>query len=138
VPRRLVVALALLGGWPLPCAAQTTRPDSAALDSILSCAVRQASAAGFTRIPRQQPGRVVLMRTNESPGRSFLVDGLRIAVGAPDSTGARAAEVRASSWMVSRGTGLSESDVAPRPSLLALVDSLRTRCRGRPGQPPPR
>jgi len=137
VASRLALALALLGCWLRPCAAQNAPPDSVARDSILSCAVRHASAAGFHPIPRQQPGRVGLMRTNESPGRSFLLDGLRIAVSAPDSTGTRTAEVRVSSWMVSRSTGLSESEVAPRPSLLALADSLRARCRWRPGQPLP-
>lgn len=129
---RLALALALLGGWPRPCTAQNAQPDS-----ILSCAVRHASAAGFRPIPRQQPGRVGLMRTNESPSRSFLLDGLRIAVGAPDSAGTRTVEARVTTWMVSRRTGLSESEVAPRPFLLALVDSLRTRCRWRPGQPLP-
>ena len=109
-------------------------PDSAARDSILSCAVRLASAAGFRPIPRQLPGRVGLMRTNESPGGSSLLDGLRIVAGAPDSTGARAAEVRVSSWLVSRSTGLSQSEVPPRPSLLALADSLRARCRWRAGR----
>lgn len=100
-------------------------------------ALALASAAGFRPIPRQQPGRVGLMRTNENPGSRFLLDGMRIAVGAPDSTGTRTAETRVTTWMVSRSTGLSESEVAPRPSLLALADSLRARCRWRPGQPLP-
>jgi hypothetical protein len=133
VTARLALALVLCGCALRPCAAQSAPPDSTVRDSLLNCAVRQAAAAGFKPIPRQAPGRVGMMRSNESPGRSFLLDGLRLAVGAPDATGSRAVEVRVSSWLVSRSTGLSESDAAPRPSLLALADSLRARCRWRSG-----
>lgn len=120
--------LGLLSLWIRPCAAQTVPADSAGRDALFLCAVRLATAAGFQPVPRQPPGRVVLMRPHASPGTSSLLDALKVSVAAADSTGRRPLEVRAGSFVVSRGAAVTQREVPPRASLLALADSIRAQC----------
>lgn len=96
-------------------------------DSLLACADRAAREAGFAPAGPARPGRLLLMRPQESPGSSHLLDALRVSVS--DSTGQPRLEVRVGSFLVSRSTGLTQQEVAPRPSLQAFADSLKARCR---------
>jgi hypothetical protein len=69
------------------------------------------------------------MRSFDTPGPRKPLDGLRLALAPPDSTGTLRLDVRVTTFMVSRN-GLSTDEVPPRPSLQALADSLRAACRG--------
>jgi hypothetical protein len=120
----------------VPGAAQSPAPaDSVAGDSVLQCAVRRAQAAGFRLVPSPRPGRIGLMRSVQTPGPRQPLDGLRLALAPGDSAGVLSLDVRVTTFMVTR-TGLGSDEVAPRPSLQALADSLRIGCRGRRAQPP--
>jgi len=130
----LAISLATLGICPRPCAGQTAPSDSAARDAVLGCAVRLAQAAGFQPLPHQPPGRVALQRESKGPGPTRILDGLRITVAPPDSAGSIVAVVRVGSFVVSRSTGLPQSVLKPRASLVALADSLPRHCRWRRGQ----
>ncbi len=130
-PRRIFVgAVVMLGLAPSPCVAQAPAAATAARDSLLSCAARMAGAAGFRPVTGAPPDRLGMMRTRESPGPMFL-DGLRVIVAAHDSAGMAVPEVRVTTLVVSRTTGLSQQEVAPPPALAALADSIRLGCRRR-------
>ena len=133
IERAAVLAAALLC-WRAEAGAAQARPtaDSSAGDSLVSCAQREAVAAGFHPIPVQRAGRVGLMRPMDTPGPRYPLDALSLRATA-DSTGTLRLEVRVTTFMVSR-TSLSQEEVTPRPSLVALADSLRARCR-RPASP---
>ena len=120
----LVLALIVLAQ---PCTAQSRVPDPSSRDSVLGCATREATAAGFRVVAGQPSGRVALMRPHVTPGPSYPLDGLGLTV-TTDSTGSLRLAVRVSTFMVSR-SGLSLEEVVPRPSLLALADSLKVHCR---------
>ena len=108
---------------PARLAAQAPSPQ----DSLLACADREARAAGFAPAGPARPGRLLLMRPQNSPGASHLLDALRVSVS--DSAGQARLSVRVGSFLVSGSTGLTEQDVPPRASLLAFADTLKARCR---------
>jgi hypothetical protein len=112
-----------------------TLPDSSSRDSVLLCAVRRAEAAGFHLLPNQRPGRRGLMRSIQTPGPRQPLDGMRLTVAPDDSAGTLRLDVSVTTFLVSR-TGLSSDEVAPRPSLLALADSVRADCRRARAQTP--
>jgi hypothetical protein len=137
-PHRLGCALfvgSLCGGTSAGLA--QVPPDAAARDSVLQCAVRRAETAGFHLLPNQRPGRLGLMRSIQTPGPRQPVDGMRLAVAPGDSAGTLRLEVSVTTFLVTR-SGFSSAEVAPRPSLVALADSLRVTCRRTRAQTQPR
>lgn len=125
---RLGCALLVVLCGRTPAGLAQAQPDAGARDSVLQCAVRRAESAGFHLLPNQRPGRLGLMRSIQTPGPRQPVDGMRIAVAPGDSTGTLRLEVSVTTFLVAR-SGFSSSEVAPRPSLVALADSLRATCR---------
>ena len=135
---RAALAIALLCAGAHQAVAQgPPAADSAARDSVLRCAVIFAQGAGFRLAPTQRPGRTGLMRTIESPGPRQVLDGMRLTVPPGDSAGVVRVDVQVTTFMMAR-TGLDNEEVPPRASLVALADTLRTRCRSRPAAPPAR
>jgi len=124
----MTLMLLCLGVHQAAAQARPPAADSSARDSLLQCAVRLAHDAGFRPTPTQRPGRIGLMRTNESPGARRLVDGMRLSVAPADSTGIVRVDVQVASFMVGN-TGFDNEEVAPRTSLLALADTVRSHCR---------
>jgi hypothetical protein len=47
----------------------------------------------------------------------------------PDSAGAAALQVRVTTFVVARTTGLNEREITPPVALSALADSIRQGCR---------
>jgi hypothetical protein len=72
-----------------------------------------------------------MMRTRDIPGSSYFLDGLRVAVAPGSSAGAVQLEVRVTTFVVSRATGLSEREITPPLALVALADSIRLGCQQR-------
>ena len=110
-----------------PGAAQVPA-DVAANDALLSCATRLASTEGFRPAPVGRAGRIVMMRSRTTPGGSYL-DALAVTMPSPDSAVTRPLEVRVTTFLLSRTTGLNEREVAPPHAVLALADSIRLDCR---------
>jgi hypothetical protein len=69
-----------------------------------------------------------MMRSRASPGASYL-DALAVTMTSHDSAGGRPFEVRVTTFLMSRVTGLNEREVSPPRALLALADSIRLGCR---------
>ena len=124
---RCLLTLAFLSSGAGPGVAQAP-PDSAARDSVLQCAVQRAQAAGFHLLPDRRAGRLGLMRSIQTPGPRQPLDAMRLAVAPGDSAGTLRLDLSVATFMVSR-SGFGSDEVAPRPSLVALADSLRVGCR---------
>jgi hypothetical protein len=70
-----------------------------------------------------------MMRTRDIPGASYFLDGIRVAMAPPDSAGAAGLQVRVTTFVVARATGLNERETTPPMALTALADSIRQGCR---------
>jgi hypothetical protein len=126
--RRAAFAIAALYAFHLSPGAAQTPTDAAARDALLSCATQLASAAGFRPAPGARAGRIAMMRSRTSPGASYL-DALAVTIASQDSAGARPLQVRVTTFLLSRTTGLNEREVTPPRAVLALADSIRLSCR---------
>lgn len=125
---RLIAVVIALVLCPSPSTAQTAvEKSSSTSDSLLSCASRMATRAGFQAVPGARPGRLGLMRARTVDGKS-LVDGLRVSVALPDAPHSTPLDVSVTTFEV---TGLSNKAVPPPKSLTALADSIRLGCRRR-------
>lgn len=102
--------------------------DASTRDSLLSCATRMADAAGFQPAPGARTGRVVMMRTRPTPG-SVLVDALSVAMAPKDSAPTSPLDVRVTTFITSRTTGLSQEEITLPRALTALADTIRLSCR---------
>jgi len=69
-----------------------------------------------------------MMRSRTTPGGSYL-DALAVTLPPQDSAGTKPPEVRVTTFLMSRVTGLNEREVTPPRALLALADSIRLSCR---------
>ena len=121
----LAVVMARLGSAQTP-------PASSAIamprDSLLNCAARMAATAGFRQVLVGPAGRIGMMRPRDNGGTAYPLDGMRLSLAAPDSAHV---DVRVTTFLVSRSTGINQAEVAPPPALTALADSIRLRCRQR-------
>jgi hypothetical protein len=126
--RRAAFAIAAVYALHLAPRAAQVPADVAASDARLSCATRLASAEGFRPAPVGRAGRIAMMRSRTSPGGSYL-DALAVTMPSQDSAGTRPLEVRVTTFLMSRVTGLNEREVTPPRAVLALADSIRLSCR---------
>ena len=128
--RRAAFAIAAAYALHLSPGAAQAPTDAAARDVLLSCATRLAGAAGFRPVPGGRAGRIAMMRSRTSPGASYL-DAVAVTMAPQDSAGAKPLEVRVTTFLMSRLTGLTEREVTPPRALTALADSIRLSCRRR-------
>ena len=113
--------------WSASARAQA--PAATTSDSLLGCGARMATAAGFRAIPRNQAGRIGMMRPRDTGGPTYPLDGMRLLVTPPDPRGMVHLQVSTTTFVISRQTGVNQDEIPVAPTLKALADSIRVTCQ---------